>query len=179
MSSIFFLLFLGVLYATIRWLYITEYPRHLPFVATKHFFITFGETERNMKLLAGIVLVWLASSYTANAQNYARYSDIKAGMKNLHLEHDAVRAANKRAAAMRCRESFSDAVIVSEAWEKEGRCDGQLMGRYIHMELYGETPDGRCGVAHCVFGQKVLADDTYSPKLHVVEIGTFYHLECE
>jgi hypothetical protein len=116
---------------------------------------------------------------TSFGQNYARFSDIKAGMSNPYLEHHAIITANKRAAAMKCRESFSDAKIVSDAWEMFGTSYDEVAGRLIHMELYGETPDGKCGVSHCVFLQKVLEDGTYAHKLKIVELGNFYSMQCE
>ncbi|MCF8451132.1 MAG: hypothetical protein K9G49_14760 [Taibaiella sp.] len=100
-------------------------------------------------------------------------------MKDYHLQQEALRAANKRGSDIRCREDYSKAVITSEDWEVERNDEGFIMGRHLHMELYGETPDGKCGVAHCILRQKMLGDDTYSTKLKLVEMGAFYSMMCE
>ncbi len=115
----------------------------------------------------------------ALGQNKARYSDVKASMKKPQLEAHALYVANKRAAALRCREEFKIAKIVSDDWEVMRTDDGMIIARYIHMELYGETADGRCGMSHCIFRQNMLADNTYSPRLKVENLGAFYDLECE
>ncbi len=113
------------------------------------------------------------------SQNHARYSDIKAGMKDRHLEAEAIWVVNRKAEVIRCKEEYSKAVITSEDWEIETDHNGTITGRHLHMELYGETQDGRCGVAHCVLRQKVEGDNTYSPKLKLADMGAFYSLECE
>ncbi len=132
-----------------------------------------------MRQVACILFVLCFCIAPAYSQNYARYSDIKAGMKDAHLEHQGVMAANKRASALRCKESYEDARIVSEGWEVARNCDGMITGRYIHMELYGTDYEGKCGVSHCIFKQRRRGDETYSPKLTVVEMGAFYNLTCE
>lgn len=132
-----------------------------------------------MKIFPCIVLLWCIGGATARAQNHARYSDIKRTWRDERLEHQALDAANRFAATMRCPEQFLRAKIVSEGWEIVGDEPGMVAGRYIHMELYGETKDDRCGVAHCIFRQRKLADNTYSPRLKIVELGEFYVLECE
>jgi hypothetical protein len=113
------------------------------------------------------------------SQNRARFSDVKAGMKNRDLEMEALMVANKRAATTRCREEFSRAVIVSDGWETERNAEGIITGRHLHMELYGETDDNRCGMSHCIFRQNVQGDDRYSGKLKLVDMGPFYDLECK
>lgn len=131
-----------------------------------------------MKIFPCIALL-VCLSGTALAQNHARYSNIKRTWKDEGLEYEALREANKFAETMRCREQFLRAKIVSEGWEVVNDEPGMVPGRYIHMELYGETNDDRCGVAHCVFRQKRLGDNIYSPHLRIVELGEFYVLECE
>lgn len=132
-----------------------------------------------MKILPCIVLLVCLNSTTAVAQNHARYGDIKRTWRDERLEHQALDEANRFAATMRCPEQFLRAKIVSEGWEIVSDEPGTVPGRYIHMELYGETNDDRCGVAHCIFRQRRLADNTYSPRLKIVELGEFYVLECE
>jgi hypothetical protein len=132
-----------------------------------------------MRSLACILFLFCFCIATASAQNYARYSDIKANMVDRHVEHQAVMAANKRAATLRCKESYEDAKIVSDDWDKIYSEAGRLIGRAIHMELYGTNYEGKCGVSHCIFQQKMRGDDTYSPKLTLVELGPFYNLKCE
>lgn len=128
-----------------------------------------------------LLLLLLIISYmpVTVAQNKARYSDVKASMKKPQLEAHALYVANKRAAALRCKEEFKIAKIVSDDWEVMRNDHGMIIARYIHMELYGETTDGRCGMSHCIFRQNMLADNTYSPRLKVENLGAFYDLECE
>ncbi|GAA4469209.1 hypothetical protein GCM10023093_28220 [Nemorincola caseinilytica] len=115
----------------------------------------------------------------AYAQNSARYRDIKRSWRDPELEYSGLVAANKKAASIRCQEHYILAKIVSDDWEVLANEDGNIVARYIHMELYGETRDGRCGVAHCVFRQKRMGDETYSSHLRLVELGEFYNMECE
>lgn len=127
-----------------------------------------------------LLLLFMAGCIpTTTAQNKAKYSDVTASMKNPKLEAHALYVANKRAAALRCREEFTKAKIVSDDWEVMRNGSGMIIARYIHMELYGETTDGRCGMSHCIFRQNMLADNTYSPRLKVENLGAFYDLICE
>lgn len=132
-----------------------------------------------IRVFACLLIVICFCCSPAFSQNYAKFSHIKAGMKDYHLQQEALRAANKRGSDIRCREDYSKAVITSEDWEVERNDEGFIMGRHLHMELYGETPDGKCGVAHCILRQKMLGDDTYSTKLKLVEMGAFYSMMCE
>lgn len=132
-----------------------------------------------MRTLWCLIVLLVMNCGVAIAQNHARYRDIKRTWKDEYLEHQALDEANKLAETMRCRELFLHAKIVSEKWEIVEDEPGMVPGRYIHMELYGETNDDRCGVAHCVFRQRRRGDDTYSPRLRIVELGEFYVLECE
>ncbi len=132
-----------------------------------------------MHRLPLLLLFVFSCASVALGQNKARYSDVKASMKKPQLEAHALYVANKRAAALRCREEFKIAKIVSDDWEVMRNDHGMVIARYIHMELYGETTDGRCGMSHCIFRQNMLADNTYSPRLKVENLGAFYDLECE
>lgn len=136
-------------------------------------------TFNPVRIFLCLFLLLGLGSINAAAQNHARYSDIKRTWKDEGLEHQALHEANKFAETMRCREQFIYAKIVSEEWEIVPAGAGLIAGRYIHMELYGETYDGKCGVAHCVFRQRRLGDNTFSPKLKIVELSEFYALECE
>lgn len=133
---------------------------------------------KQLLISAGICL----SSFTnSKGQNYATYSAVKAEMHDPNLEHEAVILANKIAASTGTHrhESYSDAKIVSQGWEYERNATGRATSRFIHMELYGETHDGKCGIAHFVFKQLRKGDDTYSPKLRLASMGEFYKLKCE
>lgn len=133
-----------------------------------------------MKRSLVLIITLLLYAIGAEAQNYARFRDIKRTWKDPELEYQALVQANKKAAAIRCQEHYILATIVSEGWEVMENADGNIVARYVHMELYGETRDGgKCGVSHCVFKQKVMGDDTYSPHLRLVELGEFYDMECE
>lgn len=125
------------------------------------------------------VIALLATAPVAKGQNSARFSDIKAGMRDYRLEHIALVEANKRASALRCRETYFKAIITSDHWAIEKNQEGRTIGRHIHMELYGESYDGHCGATHFVFRQAVLGDDTYSRRIRVADIGDFYDLPCE
>jgi len=122
----------------------------------------------------------IASCTSATAQqNNARLSAIKAAMHNERLENEAIWLANKKAGTIKCDEEFIDAKITSEDWGMDYDIQGRLTGRHLHMELYGETRNGKCGMSHCVFRQKLQGDNTFSPRLKLVELGEFFAMECE
>lgn len=131
-----------------------------------------------------LALCWLLL-LTANCpsaiaqQNNARFSAIKSGMHSQRLENEALWLANKKVSTIRCSETFTDAKITSEDWDIERNTEGVITGRHLHMELYGQTPDGKCGMSHCVFRQKLQGDNTFSSKMKLVDLGEFYALECE
>ena len=124
-----------------------------------------------------ILLPLIAITIPGLAQNHARFSDIKPGMVNRELEYAGVREANKKAAQLGCREEYTQATITSASWELFYE-DGELLGRKIHMEVYGRTWEGQCGVTHFLFRQKYLGHHEYA-KLKCDEINDFYTLECE
>ncbi len=78
---------------------------------------------------------------------------------------------------MGCREEFKRATIVSPEWELFYDC-GTLVGRKIHMEVYGETWEGQCGVTHFIFKQKYLGHHEYG-NLRCDFMGDFYDMDCE
>ncbi len=126
-----------------------------------------------------VCLLLLSFQFSVMAQNHARFSDVKAGMHSQRLENEALFLANKKASTIRCGEVYRRAVIVSDGWEVERNQEGFIIGRHLHMELYGETKDGKCGMSHCVFRQRRMGDETFAPKMKLEELGAFYTLECE
>lgn len=127
--------------------------------------------------LTGLLL--FTASGTFAQQNNARFSAIKPGMHNERLENEAIWLANKKAGTIKCDEEFIDAKITSEDWGMDYDMQGRITGRHLHMELYGETRNGKCGMSHCVFRQKLQGDNTFSPRLKLVELGEFFAMECE
>lgn len=127
--------------------------------------------------LTGLLL--FAASSTFAQQNNARFSAINPGMHNERLENEAIWLANKKAGTIKCDEEFIDAKITSEDWGMDYDMQGRITGRHLHMELYGETRSGKCGMSHCVFRQKLQGDNTFSPRLKLVELGEFFAMECE
>jgi hypothetical protein len=126
-----------------------------------------------------MLAIVIGCSFGAAAQNHARYSNVKSTWRDIGLERDAITLANKQASTIRCQEYYLDAKIVSDSWELVEDEYGRIIGRYIHLELLGETKRGECGMAHCIFRQKYEGDDTFSPRLRLVELGEFYSIECE
>ncbi len=131
------------------------------------------------KLLLSFIVALCCIQGQCIAQNHARYSDIEEGMRDEWLEREAIHVANKRASALKCRETYTVAKITSEDWITERDWHGNVTGRYLHMELYGETYDGQCGVTHFVFRQRLRGDDTFAERLSISEMGSFYDMECE
>ena len=137
--------------------------------------------NRRLPLFAALwtLLLLAASCSCAVAQNNARFSAIKPGMRNERLENEAIWLANKKAGTIKCDEEFIDAKIISEDWGMDYDTHGRITGRHLHMELYGETRDGKCGMSHCVFRQKLQGDNTFSPRMKLAELGEFFAMECE
>jgi hypothetical protein len=125
--------------------------------------------------LSAVVLL----SAPAYAQNSARFSDVQPTMHDRALECDAIVWANRRANSLMCREVYKRAVIVSNDWELCTDKTHYVTGRRIHMVLYGETYDGRCGLAHFVFTQKHEGRGYFSRKLKGEQTGNFYAVACE
>lgn len=129
------------------------------------------------RYLALIILFTCFFAVAANAQNQAHFCDIKAAMHNPELEQAGVLAANKKAAQMGCREEFKRATITSPEWELFYE-DDILVGRKIHMEVYGETWEGQCGVTHFIFKQKYLGHRRFG-NLRCDFMSDFYDMDCE
>lgn len=127
--------------------------------------------------IAVCVFIYSSTSGLASAQNYAHFCDIKPAMVNHSLEYAGVETANKKAAQMGCREVFKMAKIVSPGWELFYEGD-MLIGRKIHMEVYGETWEGQCGVTHFIFKQKYQGHHNWG-KLRCDFMGDFYDMDCE
>lgn len=115
----------------------------------------------------------------ARAQNSARFCDIKAGMDNEWVELQAIKWANRRAGALRCREVYKRATIVSDKWELCTDRYRNVTGRRVHVVLYGETYDGHCGVAHFIFIQPHEGRGYFSRRLKGYQTGDFYDVACE
>ena len=113
------------------------------------------------------------------AQNLARFSDIRPGMTDGEIEQRAVKIANQRAWDLRCPEDYTQAVIISHKWKQELDRDGFVTGRVIHLELYCERPEGKCGMADFVFKQKHLGEGEYTRKLFFVAMGDMVTIDCE
>ena len=114
------------------------------------------------------------------AQNQARFSKIKAGMKDAEIEREAVRLANKRAHYYAWPEEFWQAKIISDNWEEIRDHDGCLVAREIHIELYAVMNSGKCAMADCTFRQKLIEDGRYSRvKFYYHRIGDMMYIPCE
>jgi hypothetical protein len=133
---------------------------------------------RYMLRFATLTIICYFFALQAFGQNYAHFCDVKAGMHNRDLEKSGVIAANKKAGQMGCREVFKTAVIVSSDWDQFYDDAGNLEGRKIHMELYGETWEGQCGISHFTFKQKYLGHHDYG-NLRCDFMGDFYDMDCE
>jgi hypothetical protein len=130
-----------------------------------------------MRFLISLALLTLLLPWRTCAQNSAHFCDIKAAMHDEYLETAGVRAANKKAAQMGCREVYKVAKIVSPEWELFYEND-LLVGRKIHMEVYGETWEGQCGVTHFIFKQKYLGHHEWG-NMRCDYMGDFYDMDCE
>ena len=114
----------------------------------------------------------------AFAQNRVTFHDIKAGMENRGLEHQAMWVANDRATNMRWGEEYKKAKIISPEWEVVRDYNGDTLGRFINVELYCIKSNGDCAMADFVFKEKY-RDDGYSDKLICIHIGQFINIDCE
>ncbi len=132
-----------------------------------------------MKHILFLLLVFVSIWGNARAQNYARYADIQSTWRDPELERQAIWVVNRKVSGIRCQEHYISAKIVSEGWHEQHNRHGDLASRTVHMELYAETDNDRCGVAHCIFRQKMLDGGVWSPRLYLVELGELYHMECE
>ena len=132
----------------------------------KHFWFLF--------LVAGVL-----SHNSTRAQNLARFSNIKPGMQDGDIERRAVKIANQRAWDLRCPEDYTKAIIISHKWKHELDRNGFVTGRVIHLELYCERPDGKCGMADFIFKQKHLGEGAYTQRLFFVAMGDMVTIDCE
>lgn len=131
-----------------------------------------------IKYIAGWVFVIAACSISAIAQNQAKFSDIKAGMKNKWLEQQALRIANERATDLHWLAEYKKATIISKKWQPILNDYGYLVGRKIHMELYCVEQNGNCEMADFTFKQKYKAEG-YSNRLICIKVGQLYNVDCE
>lgn len=132
-----------------------------------------------MKKLFSVIICSLVVSATVNAQNKVRFSEIKAGMTDKALEKDALKIANKRGIDYCWREYYTKAVITSEKWEMAYNKNGFLVGRRIHMMLYGKLPEGKCVISDFTFKEKLLPDEKFSNILYYDHVGEMVHVECD
>ena len=114
----------------------------------------------------------------AAAQNQAKFSDIKAGLKNKRLEQQALRIANERATDLHWLAEYKKATIISKKWQPILNDEGYLVARKIHMELYCVEQNGNCEIADFTFKQKYTAEG-YSDRLICIKVGQLYNVDCE
>ncbi len=114
------------------------------------------------------------------AQNQARFSNIKPGMKDADVEREAVRLANKRAREYAWPEEFWKAKIISDHWENIRDEEGYLVAREIHLELYAVMNSGKCAMADFTFRETLEEDGKYSRlKFKYDRIGDMVNVQCE
>lgn len=118
-------------------------------------------------------------SSIAFSHNHAKFNDIVPGMVDGDIEQRAIKIANQRAIDLRCPEDYTKAVIISHKWKHELDKNGFVTGRVIHLELYAEFPEGKCGMADFIFKQKYTYEGGYSRKLFFVSMGDMFTVECE
>ncbi len=126
-------------------------------------------------LAAFILSAMLSPAY---AQNKASFHNIKPGIKDEWLEHQALRVANERATNMHWLAEYKKAKIISQNWEVVRDYDGYPLGRVINMELYCEKPNGDCAMVAFAFKQKY-KDEEYSDHLICLHVGDFINIDCE
>lgn len=113
------------------------------------------------------------------SQNLAKFSHIVPGMLDGEIEQRAIKIANDRAWNLRCPETYTKAVIISRKWTHELDREGFATGRVIHLELYCERPDDKCGMANFTFKQKYIGGGEYTRKLFFVSMGDMVTVDCE
>jgi len=132
--------------------------------------------HRNFTLLFLLIIF----SLSAQAQNQARFSNIKPGMKDADVEREAVRLANKRAREYAWPEEFWKAKIISDHWENIRDEEGYLVAREIHLELYAVMNSGKCAMADFTFRETREEDGKYSRlKFKYDRIGDMVNVQCE
>jgi len=132
-----------------------------------------------LKYLALILATIILIKQPAAAQNQVRFSDIKPGMTNPSIEKQAIWLANRREANYTRREEYHKAVIISNKWEPDPDKNGFYKGCELHIELYGEMPNGKCIMADFTFIEKLLPNETYSKVLDYGSVGDMVYVECE
>ncbi len=132
-----------------------------------------------IKHCALILLAIVLLSSRTFSQNHAKFKDIVPGMVDGDIEQRAIKIANQRAIDLRCPEDYTKAVIISRKWKHELDRNGFVTGRVIHLELYAEFPEGKCGMADFIFKQKYTDEGGYSRKLFFISMGDMFTVECE
>lgn len=126
------------------------------------------------------LLLMLLFAVPATAQNQARFSNIKPGMKDYEVEREAVRLANKRAREYAWPEEFWKAKIISDHWEDIRDHEGYLVAREIHLELYAVMNSGKCAMADFTFREKLHEDGKSTHILFLYDhIGDMVNVQCE
>ena len=131
-----------------------------------------------MKCFGLFQLVILIGVWPACAQNKVKYSDIKAGMEDEWLEHQALKIANERATDLHWLANYKKAKIISYKWHLLLDRDGNLIGRDIHLELYCVEPNGNCQMADFAFKQKY-KDGEFQDRLICTKVGELLNIDCE
>ena len=127
-----------------------------------------------------VILLFLLFNVQAMAQNRARFSNIKPGMKDYEVEREAVRLANKRAREYAWPEEFWKAKIISDHWENIRDNEGNLVAREIHLELYAVMNSGKCAMADFTFREKLHEDGKSTRVLFLYDhIGDMVNVACE
>ena len=132
---------------------------------------------KNYRIL--ILIAFILVTVPAVAQNKARFSDIKPGMTDKIMEHQAIILANRRGTNFCWHEDYSKAKIISTKWQPDLDKNGFIRGRIIHIELYGQFLNGKCIMTDFTYKQKLLPDDTYSDMLYYDSAGDMVYAECE
>ena len=131
-----------------------------------------------IKYITSLVFIVFLHNIPAIAQNQARFSDIKAGMRNKQLERQALRIANERATDLHWLAEYKKATIISKKWQPILNDEGYLVGRKIHMELYCVEQNGNCEIADFTFKQKYKGEG-YSDRVICIKVGQLYNVDCE
>lgn len=119
-------------------------------------------------------------SFEVSAQNQARFSNIRPGMKDYEVEREAVRLANKRAREYAWPEEFWKAKIISDHWENIRDEEGNLVAREIHLELYAVMNSGKCAMADFTYREKLKEDGKSTRVVFVYDhIGDMVNIACE
>ena len=142
------------------------------------FLISLAKQYGMIKYFIALLFVIFIAVLPATAQNKAKFSDIRPGMEDEWLEHQALRIANERATDLHWLAEYKRATIISKKWQVILDNEGYLVGRKIHMELYCVEPNGNCQIADFTFKQKY-KDGEYKDRLICTHVGELFNVDCE